>query len=50
MEERTADIAGLVRTIVEPLIAHPDELEVTQTVDADNKAKAVVALAEAFRL
>jgi predicted RNA-binding protein YlqC (UPF0109 family) len=34
MSEQTADIAGLVRTIVEPLVVHPDELKVTQTEDS----------------
>lgn len=33
MAEQTTDIAGLVRTIVEPLVEYTDELEVTQSVD-----------------
>lgn len=33
MAEQTADIAGLVRTIVEPLIEFKDELEVTESID-----------------
>lgn len=31
MAEQTADIAGLVRTIIEPLVDHKDDVEVTQT-------------------
>lgn len=33
MAEQTADIAGLVRTIVLPLVEHKDDVEVTQSVD-----------------
>lgn len=31
MAEQTADIAGLVRTIIEPLVDHKDDVEVTQS-------------------
>lgn len=33
MAEQTADIAGLVRTIVEPLVDHKDQVEVTESVE-----------------
>ncbi len=33
MSQQTADIAGLVRTIVEPLVEHKDELTVSQSED-----------------
>lgn len=33
MAQQTADIAGLVRTIVEPLVEHKDAVDVRQTVD-----------------
>ena len=31
MSQQAADIAAMVRTIVEPLVEHKDELEVTHT-------------------
>lgn len=33
MSQQAVDIAALVRTIVEPLVEHKDELQVTQTVN-----------------
>jgi predicted RNA-binding protein YlqC (UPF0109 family) len=33
MSQQTADIAGLVRAIVEPLVEHKDDVEVRQSVD-----------------
>lgn len=33
MAGQTPDIAGLVRTVIEPLVDHTDDIEVTQTVE-----------------
>lgn len=33
MAEQTADIAGLVRTIIEPLVDHAEDINVTETVE-----------------
>lgn len=33
MSQETVDVAALVRTIVEPLVEHKDELQVTQSVN-----------------
>ena len=35
MEEQMADIVGLVRTVVEPLIEFPDDLEILSHEGAD---------------
>ena len=35
MAKQTADIAGLVRAIVEPLVEHKEDVDVRQSVDED---------------
>ena len=46
MAEQTADIAGLVRAIVLPLVEHKDDLEVTQTVDEQGNIYCEVSVNE----
>lgn len=35
MPDQAADIAGLVKVVVEPLIEHPEDLEITSCVEDD---------------
>lgn len=47
MAENTADIAGLVRSVVEPLIEFADELEVTSEVDENGHVLVEIRVNEA---
>ncbi len=46
MDSQTVDFAGLVRTIVEPLVEDKDSLEVTQTVSEEGDSLVEIRVAD----
>ncbi|MCL2826408.1 MAG: KH domain-containing protein [Eggerthellaceae bacterium] len=46
MDEQMADIVGLVKTIVEPLIEFPDDLEIVSSESSDGSILVEISLNE----
>ncbi len=47
MAAQTTDIAGLVRSVVEPLVEHKDELEITSGLDGKGSLLIEISVNEA---
>ncbi|MCH4183871.1 MAG: KH domain-containing protein [Eggerthellaceae bacterium] len=46
MSDETVDIAGLVRTIVEPIVEYPDDLEITDSTDDNGEVSVEIRVNE----